>query len=647
MNDSGEQARIEQLVAARTAGLEANRDRLNQFFSVLASLHQPDNIEKAFDLVLHFCRQLGYDTAMLSLVDRDAGVIRAVKAVGPQEKIVGQTVRPLGGDDILALVVREARTVIIRDATSDPRCEPEAAQAAEVRGLIVVPLVAGEVVGTLQVASRQPLDPGPEEVRALEALAGESARALVVLRYVGRIRELNRELEKRNRQLEQLAEDLEEIAAAERKTREALWSSQQRLQLLLESTGEGIYGIDRDYRCTFINRAAADLIGCTPSAVHGHDMHTILHHTRPDGTPYPLGACPIFRAVGTGLSCRVDSDVFWRSDGTSFPVEYAAFPIRVGDEIQGAVVTFSDITQRKRAEESLRKQNVLLQEIVQSERKAHEELKRAQSQLVQAEKLAALGQLVAGVAHEINNPLSYVSNNVAVLQRDVAALRDLLELYRGVEPVLAERRPDLHARLRDLADSIDLQYTLDNLGPLMTRSRDGLKRIQQIVKDLRDFARLDESDLHDVDLNAGIESTINIIRSRAKKQQVELTLQLSPLPPVLCYPAKINQVVLNLVANAIDACEPGGKVTVRTEVVEKAVAIHVVDTGRGIPANIRARVFDPFFTTKPPGQGTGLGLSISYRIVEDHGGTIDFESAPGQGTHFVVTLPLKGAPRKR
>jgi PAS domain S-box-containing protein len=644
MIDSDE--RIEHLVAERTAGLEANRDRLNQFFSVLASLHQPDNIEKAFDLVLHFCRQLGYHTAMLSLVDRDAGVIRAVKAVGPQEKIVGQTVRPLGGDDILAVVVREARTIVVPDAALDPRCEPESARAAEVRGLIVVPLVAGEVVGTLQVASRQPIEPKPDEVRALEALAGESARALVVLRYVSRIRELNGELEKRNRQLEQLAEDLEEIAAAERQTRDALWASQERLHLLLESTGEGIFGLDREGRCTFINRAAAEMLGCRAATTQGRDIHALIHHTRPSGVPYPAEDDPILRTARTGESCRVESEVFWRRDRTAFPVEYAAFPLRDGDELQGAVVTFSDITQRKEAEEDMHRQNVLLQETAHSERRAHDELKRAQSQLVQAEKLAALGQLVAGVAHEINNPLSYVSNNVAVLQRDVAALRDLLALYRGVEPVLAVHRPDLHARLRELADTIDLQYTLDNLGPLMNRSRDGLKRIQQIVKDLRDFARLDESALDDVDLNAGIESTLNIIRSRARKQQVELVLVPAVLPPVNCYPAKVNQVVLNLVANAIDACNAGGKVTVRTEAADNGVEIHVLDTGRGIPPEIRERIFDPFFTTKPPGQGTGLGLSISYRIVEDHGGHIDFESEPGKGTHFVVRLPLKAVRRK-
>src|SRR5262249_29953859 len=151
-------------------------------------------------------------------------------------------------------------------------------------------------------------------------------------------------------------------------------------------------------------------------------------------------------------------------------------------------------------------------ETAASERQAHQQLKKAQSQLVQSEKLAALGQLVAGVAHEINNPLSFVSNNVAGLQRDVRALRDLLALYQQAEVRLKPLQAELAARIDGLGQSIDLKYTLENLDGLMARSRDGLKRIQQIVKDLRDFARLDESDLQEIDLNTGIESTINIIR---------------------------------------------------------------------------------------------------------------------------------------
>jgi len=268
-------------------------------------------------------------------------------------------------------------------------------------------------------------------------------------------------------------------------------------------------------------------------------------------------------------------------------------------------------------------------------------LKKAQTRLVQSEKLIALGQMVAGVAHEINNPMTFVTNNFVVLERDVLALRDLVASYQQADEALRETRPDLHQRLNEISQSVDLPYILSNLDGLFVRSRDGLKRIQQIVKDLRYFARMDEGDLHEVNLNTGIESTINIVRGQAAKKMINLNVELGALPLVLCYPAKINQVALNLLINAIDACRPNGHVTVRTRATAHGVEIHIIDDGTGIPAEIRERIFDPFFTTKPLGKGTGLGLSISHGIVEDHGGKIEVESTAGHGAHFIVSLPLR------
>lgn len=277
----------------------------------------------------------------------------------------------------------------------------------------------------------------------------------------------------------------------------------------------------------------------------------------------------------------------------------------------------------------------------------HHELKRAQGQLVQSAKLAALGEIVAGVAHEINNPLAFVVNNTAVLRRDVHALCEIVRLYQADDAALATLDPAQHARIRSLADDIDLTYVLGNVEDLMNRSSDGLARIRRIVQDLRAFARVEESAHVEVtDLAGGIESTLNIIRGQARDRGVELIAELSPLPPVVCSPGKINQVVLNLVANALDACEEGGRVTVRTTATEAGVEIHVSDTGHGIDAAIRDRIFDPFFTTKSQGQGTGLGLSISHGIVAEHDGRIDVESSR-EGTRFVVHLPLRPAARPR
>jgi signal transduction histidine kinase len=274
--------------------------------------------------------------------------------------------------------------------------------------------------------------------------------------------------------------------------------------------------------------------------------------------------------------------------------------------------------------------------------RTHRELRQTQSQLVQSAKLAAVGQLAAGIAHEINNPLAFVLNNMAVLQRHTRALPELIRLYHQAAEAAAAEQQELYQQILELGDQIDLPYILDNLESMLARSREGLKRIQLIVKDLREFSGLDRASiLEESDLNAGLASTLSIVRGRAHLKHVELEVDMEPLPLVTSFASKIDQVVLNLCVNAIDACAEGGKVAVRTRAVPGGVEIHVIDNGIGIAPAIRDRIFDPFFTTKPPGQGTGLGLSISHAIIEEAGGQIEVESEPGNGSHFTVRLPHK------
>ena len=288
-----------------------------------------------------------------------------------------------------------------------------------------------------------------------------------------------------------------------------------------------------------------------------------------------------------------------------------------------------------------------LERTAESERKAHrdlqvahDDLKRAEAQLVQSEKLASLGQMVAGVAHEMNNPLAFVSNNIEMVDRDVSQLGALIRLYQQNDGLLERHDREQMARIRALADRIELDYVLENLPSMIHRSRGGLKRIQHIIGNLRDFARLDEAEIKEADLNLGIRSTLVLLRSLAEGQGVSLVEDLDPLHPIVCYPAKINQVVLNLVSNAIEASGRGMSVIVATRAEKDGgVRLEVSDSGCGIDPSIRSKIFDPFFTTKPVGQGTGLGLSISYGIVQAHGGTIHVESEVNRGTRFVVHLP--------
>lgn len=422
--------------------------------------------------------------------------------------------------------------------------------------------------------------------------------------------------------------------AHRRLSQDVLRQNEERHRAVMEQAAEGIYLVDLSTKRVLDSNAALErLLGYADGESLTKTVYDFVDDT-------PAGVDERLRVLADSTAPLHAEREYRRKDGSHIDVEVSATVISYGGR-RVACTVVHDITARKRAERDLQEKNRLLEEAVRSERDALDQLKRAQSFMVQSEKLAGLGQMVAGVAHEINNPLAFVSNNVAVLQRDTKALCAVIALYQQADAMLAERDGELLAAIRALSDRMDLVYTIANLDEMLIRSREGLRRIQQIVKDLRDFARLDESDLHQVDLNAGIESTINIIQGHAKKKRVTIERQLTPLPMVACHPAKVNQVIMNLLGNAIDACPTGGRVTVQTSLSGDLVKIEVSDTGPGVPDDVRQRIFDPFFTTKPPGEGTGLGLSISYGIVQDHGGSIELVSAPGEGARFVVTLPVK------
>ena len=430
---------------------------------------------------------------------------------------------------------------------------------------------------------------------------------------------------------DQLEEQLSEIRAKE----QALRESEVFYHSLVESLPQSILRKDLEGRFTFCNRNFCRELNLTPEQVRGKNDHDFYPHDL--ATKYREDDA---RVIAAGQPFEAVEEHITPSGHTIY-VQITKTPLYDSSgRVIGIQGIFWDVTGRKQAEEQLQMQNLLLQEMAESERQAHEELKKFQSHLVQSEKLAGLGQMVAGVAHEINNPLSFVSNNVAVLQRDLAEMIAILALYREAEETLTSHQPELVERVREIRDRVDLDYSLDNLPRLLNRTRDGLARIQQIVKDLRVFARLDEGALNEVDLNEGVLSTISIIQGHAKKKRVQVETDLNNLPPVTCFAAKINQVIMNLVMNAIDACDEGGSVNIRTrpENDDEGVRVDVIDTGCGIDPIICERIFDPFFTTKPVGVGTGLGLSISYGIIKDHGGKIDVESIPGEGSRFTVHL---------
>jgi signal transduction histidine kinase len=269
-------------------------------------------------------------------------------------------------------------------------------------------------------------------------------------------------------------------------------------------------------------------------------------------------------------------------------------------------------------------------------------LREAQASLVQSEKLASLGRLAAGMAHEINNPIAYVTNNLAVLRRDMLAALAILDLYRQGRIALEAAAPDLAAETARREEEMDLAFFRDNLGRICDKTAEGLQRVRDIVQNLRDFAHLDEADFKEADLNAGLESALEILRHEIARKEIRTDISLQRLPPVLCHPGKINQVFLHLLSNAVEACGRGGTVSVRSrDDGGTGVVIEIQDDGCGIRPEHLPRLFEPFFTTKPVGQGTGLGLSVSFGIIRDHGGVIEVSSEVGRGTTFRIRLPRR------
>jgi signal transduction histidine kinase len=274
-------------------------------------------------------------------------------------------------------------------------------------------------------------------------------------------------------------------------------------------------------------------------------------------------------------------------------------------------------------------------------------------QVIQSEKMSSLGQLVAGIAHEINNPVNFIHGNLTHLEEYTQNLLQMIELYQ-------QRHPSNDPEVQAMAEEIDLEFVTEDIQKIVSSMKVGTERIRDIVVSLRNFSRMDEADFKDVDIHEGIESTLLIlqhrIKDRADRPAIVVIKDYATLPKVECFPGQLNQVFMNILVNALDALEDmntkrsyqelkdtPNQIRIRTCAIDnQCVEVAIADNGIGMPDRVKQRIFDPFFTTKPTGKGTGLGMSISYQIItEKHGGKIQCFSTPGSGTEFVIQIPIR------
>jgi PAS domain S-box-containing protein len=538
---------------------------------------------------------------------------------------------------------------------------------------------------------------------------------------------------------------------------EVLQEREGQLQLILDSTAEAIYGIDRLGNCTFCNDSFLRLLGYhTVDEVLGKNGHQLWHHSRADGSHYPVEECPINLAIHQEIGTHVETEVLWRADGSSFPAEYWSHPVWKNGGIVGGVVTFIDITARKRAETNLREahdeselvinsvpsilmgldagghitqwnmaaetafdltksdvhgkhllqcgikwldtnieaeiaswlamtvctryDNVRFQKGKESrllgititpfnvsngksggmlivgadttERKVFEE------QLRQSQKLEAIGQLAAGIAHEINTPIQYVGDNTTFLKDSWAAISQLLAEASKVrsETVSGLLSEATRASFERTWQEADLDYLQSEIPRAIEQSLEGVGRVARIVRAMKEFSHPGTEEKRAIDINRAIETTLTVASNEWKYVANVRTVFAEDLPMVPCLAGEFNQVVLNLVINSShaiadkvgDGSKGKGEITIITRREDDWAEISIRDTGAGIPENIKSRIFEPFFTTKDVGRGTGQGLSLAHAvIVKKHGGKIWFESEPGKGTTFFIRLPLnQNAPVK-
>lgn len=434
----------------------------------------------------------------------------------------------------------------------------------------------------------------------------------------------------------------------------ALAESETKFRHLVENANDLIYEHSIDGIFTYLSPKVKDITGFEAEELLGRSFVPLV-----DSEDLPVAQAFLDRIVATGdkqagLELRAK-----RKDGSWYWMTCNISPLK---DDEGKIIGFQgiarDISDRKIAEVALENSKQQLKRKARDLEKTLRELQRTQSQLLQSEKMSSLGQLVAGVAHEINNPVNFIYANLTHAKDYITDLLSLIQIYQ-------KYYPNPVAEIQEQTEAIELDFLIEDLSKLFSSMKIGAERIQKIVLSLRSFSRMDEAEVKDVDIHDGLDSSLTILQHRLKAQQerpaIEIVKEYGNIPLVECYASQLNQVFMNILSNAIDALEDGNKsgvtgngkkntnyqlptIYIRTEIKENWVVIRIADNGPGITESVKQKLFDPFFTTKPVGKGTGMGLSISYQIItERHKGSLQCISSPGKGAEFEIKIPLKSS----